>query len=81
MGWNYRVLAHKDGDEMYFMMHEVYYNKDGIPNSYTANGVGLGSNSIEGLEWGLDKMKEALSKPILSIENFPEEYKQDDNKV
>ena len=28
MGWNHRILAHKDGDEMYFQIHEVYYDKD-----------------------------------------------------
>ncbi len=32
MKWNHRVLAHKDGDEMFFQIHEVYYDKKGKPN-------------------------------------------------
>ena len=76
MGWNHRVLAHKDGDEMYFQIHEVYYDKDGKPDSYTANGVSVGAESLDGIKWVLDKMKECLDKPILSVENFPNIYKE-----
>ena len=46
MSWNHRVLAHKDGDEMYLQIHEVYYDKDGKPNGYTANGVSVGLSLI-----------------------------------
>jgi hypothetical protein len=76
MGWNHRVLAHKDGDEMYFQIHEVYYDKDGKPDSYTANGVSVGHESLDGIKWVLDKMKECLDKPILSVENFPNIHKE-----
>ena len=31
MGWNYRVLAHKQFDEVYFYIHEVYYDEEGNP--------------------------------------------------
>ena len=76
MSWNHRVLAHKDGDDIWFSIHEVYYDKDGKPNNYTANGVSVGGNSIKDLSWALDKMKECLNKPILSAENFPNIYKE-----
>jgi len=72
--WNYRVLAHK-GEEVFFQIHEVYYNEEGIPNGYTEKDVGVGSESPEGLSWVLDKMKECIDKPILSADNFPNEYK------
>ena len=29
-----RILAHKDGYEMYFQIHEVYYDKEGKPDEY-----------------------------------------------
>jgi len=77
MGWNYRVLALKDGDYWYFQIHEVYYDKDGKPNGYSANCVGVGSSSLKDLEFVLDQMEECLSKPILSYDNFPEEWKED----
>jgi len=75
MSWNHRILAHKDGDEMYFQIHEVYYDKEGKPNSYTLNGVSVGAESLDGINWVLDKMKECLDKPILSVENFPKTFK------
>ena len=76
MGWNHRVLAHKDGDEMFFQIHEVYYDKKGKPNSYTANGVSVGAESIEGIYWVLEKMKECANKPILLEDGFPNEYNE-----
>jgi len=73
MTWNYRIIAHKDGDSYYYEIHEVYYDKTGKPDGYTKNAT-VGSESIEGIEWSLEKMKECLSKPILSAENFPDEF-------
>lgn len=74
MGWNHRILAHKDGDDWCFQIHEVYYDEQGNPNSYTSNPVGVSAESIEGINWTLDKMKECTNKPILSAENFPKEW-------
>ena len=73
MGWNHRVLEHKHRDNVYYKIHEVYYDEEGNPNGYTANAVKMDSDSIEGLKWTLDMMQECLSKPVLSAENFPEE--------
>ncbi len=74
MSWNHRILAHKDGDEMYLQIHEVYYDKDGKPDSHTANGVSVGAESLEGINWVLEKMKECANKPILLVDGFPNEY-------
>ena len=74
MGWNHRILAHKDGYDYYFQIHEVYYDENGIPNSYTSNDVSVRSESLEGINWILDKMKDCINKPILSEENFPDEW-------
>jgi hypothetical protein len=74
MSWNHRILAHKDGDEMYFEIHEVYYDEDGKPISYTTDGANVGSESLDGIKWVLDKMKKCVNKPILSADDFPNEY-------
>ncbi len=79
MSWNHRILAHKDGDEIYFQIHEVYYDEKGNPNSYAANAVSVGDESIEGINWTLDKMKECVNKPILSVDNFPNEWLSNDD--
>lgn len=82
MGWNHRVLEHKYRDDVYYKIHEVYYDEEGNPTSYTANGVEVQCDSLEGIKWTLDKMQECLSKPILSASNFPKEViiNPDDNK-
>ena len=75
MSWNYRILAHKYREnEVYFQIHEVYYDKSGIPNGYAKDAEYVGADDVEGLQWTLDRMQECLSKPILSVENFPEKY-------
>ena len=74
MSWNHRILAHKDGDEMYFEIHEVYYDEDGKPISYTADGANVGSESLDGIKWVLNKMKECVNKTILLADDFPNEY-------
>ncbi len=75
MTWNYRILAHKEEDGMYFQIHEVYYNEAGIPNGYTNNFAGVGGDSLKDINWSLEKMKEATSEPILLADGFPNEYK------
>lgn len=75
MSWNYRILAHENNGEVYFQVHEVYYN-DGVPESYTLNTITVGSETIKGIKWSLNKMKEAVNKPILwAGAKFPTECK------
>jgi len=76
MGWNHRILAHEDGELMYFQIHEVYYDKEGTPNGYTTNGVSVGGYTIKSITWALNKMKECRAKPVLFAgDKFPDEYK------
>jgi hypothetical protein len=74
--FNYRLLAHKDGEDDYFQIHEVYYDENGKPESYTKNGIPVGGNDIGELRWVLNEMENCLKEPILSVENFPNEYKK-----
>lgn len=75
MDWNHRVLAHKYQEEIYFEIHEVYYDENGIPNGYKEKPVTIGGENIKGMRWALNKMKECLKKPILwAGDDFPKEY-------
>lgn len=76
MTWNYRIIVYEGDGENYFQMHEVYYDEDGNPDGYTENPIHIGAKSIEELEWVFEKMKEALTKPILSTKDFPNEYQE-----
>ena len=39
--WNYRVIRHVDtkSDEVYYQIHEVYYDTNQNPESMTENGI------------------------------------------
>lgn len=89
MSWNHRVIAYDnieeiysktsipapDTPEIYFEIVEMYYDANNIPNGYSENTT-VGGDTIKGMRWSLNKMKEALKKPIISVKNFPAEYKE-----
>lgn len=75
MTWNHRILASEHKGEVYYQIHEVYYNDNGTPNSYTKNPITIGSDDIEGIKWQLEHIPKCLEKPILSVKDFPNEYK------
>lgn len=65
--WNYRVIkfSNRESDgEHWYEIREVYYT-DEKPTSYTAEAEGVGSDDIDGLKWELERMREALGKPVL----------------
>jgi hypothetical protein len=70
--WNYRVLEFTDDNgEHYYQIHEVYYDNEGHPNSYTENpAIVFSPDGIDGLISVLDKMKDALEKPIMDKIDF-----------
>jgi len=81
MHWNYRVVYHpsstyKVGEveferEEYVAIHEVYYDKNGNPNSMTIDEIVTGDegiNSLASLKWILEHQLESLEKPILEPE-------------
>ncbi|HEY6554046.1 MAG TPA: hypothetical protein VI669_11880 [Vicinamibacteria bacterium] len=66
--------APKDGkEEEWNAIHEVYYRSNDVDDltvpvhetSYTIDPVGVISDDVEGLRWNLQKMLEALDKPVL----------------
>ena len=74
MSWNHRIIQTEHKGEVYLNIHEVYYDKNGVPNGYTANPISVSGETLEDLEWVLNKIKECLSKPILlGGEKFPKE--------
>ncbi len=75
MSWNFRVIKTKvEGDpfiEFEYGIHEVYYNLEtGKPNGYHSKPRRVDAETIEELKWTLNKMLEALDKPVLTKEDF-----------
>jgi len=70
MGWNHRVVHRQDitpsgrTEDTYFIT-EVYYDDSGNPDGLIDDGVVIQSETVQGLEWVLDRMQEALKKPVL----------------
>ena len=47
-----------------------------MPNGYTSNPITVGSETLKGIKCTLNKMQEAVKKPILwAGEKFPNEFK------
>lgn len=77
MGWNYRVMRHapREGEvDDWFAIHEVYYRSDEVDDltvpvhetGCTKDPVSVIADDVEGLRWSLQKMLEALDKPVLA---------------
>jgi hypothetical protein len=75
-GWTYRVIefTSEDGTETWRSINEVYY-ANGVPRGYSERGADVtwythagDTDETPGLI--LDRMREALSKPVLTISDF-----------
>lgn len=79
MSWNHRILAHEFPDgTIELHIHEVYYDKHGVPDGCTKNPISIGAEDIDGMNWQLEKIKECLEKPIIYFgDKFPQEYKKE----
>jgi hypothetical protein len=58
----------KDGEDDFYQIHEVFYDKEGNVESYTKNGVTVGGKDIGEVKWVLLEMLAALEKPVLDYE-------------
>ena len=69
-GWNYRIMVmlYKQGlpqqQEMY-SMRQVYYDKNGGIQAYSANEMSLGGCSLKDMKKCLKLQKGAFKKPVL----------------
>lgn len=83
MGWNFRILVTEtkmpDGEmERWFAIHEVYYDKNDVPNGATKLSTDVSGSSKKDVKWRLKEMRKCLSKPFLwGDDRFPEEYKKE----
>jgi hypothetical protein len=70
MKWNRRVvdMTAENGGEPLFAIREVFYNDDGVPTSHVE--IEAESEDMEGLEWCIGEMQEALTQPVLKPEDF-----------
>jgi hypothetical protein len=70
--WNYRVLEFTAGEESWRAIHEGYY-RNGVPMAYTADAATIQWDLDDGDGAALtilDRMRDAISKPVLREVNF-----------
>lgn len=72
--WNYRVISFNRYEGSWLAVHEVHY-RDGVPVMYSLGPAVILWNAEEGSEAGrrfLDRIREALDKPVLTERDFPQ---------
>lgn len=81
MSWNYRVIEFIDPstNEPWRAIHEVHYDDSGRASSYSESPAVVVSVDPAGepaaLSWVLDRMREALNRPVLVESDFHDEVK------
>jgi hypothetical protein len=76
MGWNYRVLRKKFGEEYVCEICEVYYNEEGIPDSWIWGKNVMSGDSLDDLEDTINKINVAMKKPVLEVVGEDEYLKE-----
>jgi hypothetical protein len=70
MSWNYRVLRHDTEFGDVYAIHTVYYD-DGEPTACSVERVICGYyDDLRNIEGDLEKLQEALEKPVLNYDDF-----------
>lgn len=70
MTWENRVVKTiekiKGVEHVFYSIHEVYYDDNGIINGWTEEAVRVGGDSIDDIRHTLFLMKKSLERPILT---------------
>jgi len=75
--WNHRIIRHKDyKDNIWYAIHEVFYDNDGVPNGCTEKPLEVLDEEVDGLKWQLEHMLKAFDKPILDYQYFIDQEKK-----
>lgn len=68
--WNYRVFREKNGD---YVIREVFYGEDGAIIGCTTNPVEPFGQTVEELRKSLIDFQEALTHPVLTTADVPQQ--------
>ena len=71
MSWNYRAIRHKKGEDTWYDVRDVYYDKDGNVILWGALPQYPSGSDTGELERDLQMMLAGLSKPIIDASDLP----------
>ena len=85
MSWNYRLCKSTykgDGyEEVSYVIHEVYYNKDGSIWAVTENGASVYGESVGEAKEVMDKMLRAFEKDVIDLDTIVFAERTSDEEV
>lgn len=70
MTWNYRIIRHNDKADIWYAIHEVYYNDVGEPKFVTQEPDFPFGKNVSELKKDFKYFLESFEKPILNFEDF-----------
>ncbi len=68
MEYEYRIIKHSEGNEVFYCIEECMIDEDGVLQTHTIE-YSPKCSSVEELQSNLEEMKQSLTKPILG--SFP----------
>lgn len=77
MSWNHRIVKHDKDGNVFYSVHEVYYEED-QPVAYTENAVPAFGETHEELMHDMINQMSALTKPVLDATMFDEKVSSSD---
>ena len=65
--WNHRVIVKESFGDTIYAIHEVYYDDNNVPHSWTLNPCKVTGVKIEEVKQDLERMMKCLDQPHLRI--------------
>jgi hypothetical protein len=72
--WNYRVIECPSEEGTLFQVHVVEYNINGKAVNWSETAEGSFGTTLEGLSQDLERQKQALGKPVLTVKRLARGY-------
>lgn len=81
MTWDYRVIKYNTNGNVYYKIHEVYYNEKGEIELYTEEPIEPHGDTLEELIKDIEFMAEATKKPVISKKELDEKITKNKGAV
>ena len=72
MTWNYRIMKHEEKGQVYYQIHEAFYDDLEQEATSWAGPIEPGAETVEGLKADLDLMLQAFQYPVLEPKQVPQ---------
>ncbi|WP_100913041.1 hypothetical protein [Pseudoalteromonas spongiae] len=72
--WNYRVIECPSDEGTLFQVHVVEYNINGKAVNWSETAEGSFGTSLTGLAEDIERQKQALEKPLLTVKRLARGY-------